>query len=84
MALFKKTKYNNIPDWALCALEYGTNECGNLTDEEIRLVEEFQSQFKLGYAMEVNWETLGFSSHPAFGLACNTFEVTFYEPIDLL
>ena len=81
MAQFKKTKYN-IPDWALSALEYGTNQCDNLTDEDIRLVEEFQSQFKQGYVMEVNWETLGFSRFPAFGLACDTCEATFYEPID--
>lgn len=84
MAKFKKTKYDNIPEWALYALEYGTTQCDNLTDEDIRLVEEFQSQFKRGYVMEVNWETPCFSSHPEFGLACNTFEVTFYEPIDLI
>ena len=73
MAQFKKTKYDNIPDWALCALEYGTDECDNLTNEDIQMVHNFQQQFKRGYVMDVNWDTLGFSAYPAFGLACDTY-----------
>lgn len=82
MAKFKTTKYTNIPDWALCALEYGTDECYNLTPEDVELVHQFQSKFEKGYVMEVDWDTYGFCSCPAFGLACDTYAVTFYEPID--
>lgn len=75
---FKKTKYNNIPEWALCALEFGMYD--NLTEDEIAMVKDFQSQFKHGYVMEVDWDTRGFSSYPDFGKPCDTYEVTFYEP----
>ena len=82
MSQFKKTKYTNIPDWALCALEYGTDECDNLLEEEVDMIHKFQDQFKRGYVMEVDWDTLGFSAYPAFGLPCDTYEVTCFEPID--
>ena len=75
---FTVTRFTAIPDWALCALEYGTYD--NLTEEEIAMVKDFQSQFKNGYVMEVHWDTLGFSRYPEFGLACDTYEVSFYEP----
>ncbi len=82
MAKFRKETYTNIPQWAIYALEYGVDEDGSLNDEERQMILDFQATFDRGYVMEVNWESLGFSAFPEFGLACDTYEVDFYIPID--
>ena len=48
----------NIPDWALCPLEYGINsdEYG-LTDEDIAQIKDFQENvIGGGYYMDIHWE----------------------------
>lgn len=82
MANFKKETYTNIPEWAIYALEYGVNEDQTLNDEERKMVLDFQALFDKGYVMVVNWDSRGFSAFPEFGLACDTYEVDFYIPID--
>ena len=59
--------WNNIPEWAIFALEYGIEEELFLTDED-----------KNGYTMSVDWEAYReFDAYPAFGKPCKTYEVTF-------
>lgn len=42
-AHMKKTEWNNIPEWAIYALEYGTEEDGSLNEEERAMIEKFGS-----------------------------------------
>lgn len=71
--------FNNIPEWAIYALEYGGDECGALSEEDIAQVNAFvQENFPNGYYMSVKWEEYNyFNPHPAFGKACGTYEVDF-------
>lgn len=73
-----KSTWDNIPDWAIYALEYGVDEA-NLTDEDIAMVNTFiQNNFPHGYTMSVNWDQYNeFDVFPAFGLACKTYTVDF-------
>lgn len=75
----KKVTIDNIPEWAIYALEYGGDECGVLSEEDIALINAFVLEnFPDGYYMSVKWESYsGFTSHPAFGKACGTYEVDF-------
>lgn len=70
---------DNIPEWAINVLEYGGDECGALTEEDIALVNAFVLEnFPKGYYMSVNWEECNeFNTRPAFGKACKTYEVDF-------
>lgn len=75
----EKITFNNVPTWALYALEYGTNEAGDLSDEDIQEINNFVNEhFPHGYIMDVNWESEGFSCYPLFGLACDVVTVDFY------
>lgn len=71
----------NIPDWALCPLEYGINsdEYG-LTDEDIAQIKDIQENvIGGGYYMDIHWEDYNeFNTHPQFGLPAKTYEVDFY------
>ena len=40
-AHMKKTEWDNIPEWAIYALEYGTEEDGSLNEEERAMIEKF-------------------------------------------
>ena len=82
MAKLIEVRYSDIPEWAINALEYGVDGINNLTENEIEMVKEFQSKFKRGYIMEVDWDSLHFGYYPEFGLPCDTYEVSFFEPID--
>lgn len=75
----KKVTFYNIPEWAIYALEYGGDECGALSEEDIALINAFVLENSLnGYCMSVNWEECSeFNTHPAFGKACKTYEVNF-------
>ena len=59
--------WDNIPEWALYALEYGM-------DEDLFITENFPK----GYVMSVDWESYSeFDRYPAFGKPCKTYKVTF-------
>lgn len=40
-AHMKQTEWDNIPEWAIYALEYGTEEDGSLNEEERAMIEKF-------------------------------------------
>lgn len=71
--------WNNIPEWAIYALKYGCDECGDLSEEDIAQVNAFvQENFPNGYCMSVKWKEYDcFNRHPAFGKACETYGVDF-------
>ena len=71
--------WNNIPEWAIFALEYGIEEELFLTDEDKDLITRFIGEnFPNGYTMSVDWEAYReFDAYPAFGKPCKTYEVTF-------
>ena len=71
--------WNNIPEWAIFALEYGIEEELFLTDEDKNLITRFIGEnFPNGYTMSVDWEAYReFDAYPAFGKPCKTYEVTF-------
>lgn len=74
----QKLTWDNIPEWALYALEYGIEEA-NLSGEDAILVNTFlQNNLPHGYVMSVNWDQCSeFDRFPAFGLPCKTYEVDF-------
>ncbi len=78
--IMKKIKYDNIPEWAIYALEYGISEDTSLDDEHRTLVSEFiKSNFPNGYIMEVMWnDHTEFDRYPAFGKPCGTYSVNFW------
>ena len=64
-AHMKKTEWDNIPEWAIYALEYGTEEDGS----------------PKGYTMSVDWNACNeFDRYPAFGEPCKTCKVLFVSP----
>ena len=71
--------WDNIPEWAIYALEYGVDEANNLNDEEIAQIEEFtERNFPNGYTFSVRWDERNeFDRFPAFGLPCATYTVDF-------
>lgn len=79
----KTIVWDNIPEWAIYALEYGGDECGALSEEDIVLINAFVLEnFPDGYYMSVKWEEYNdFNTHPAFGKACKTYEVDFVVEI---
>ena len=71
--------WDNIPEWAIYALEYGVNEDGSLSDEDMAQIEEFtERNFPNGYMFSVRWDERNeFNVYPAFGLPCATYTVDF-------
>lgn len=71
--------WDNIPEWALYALEYGIDEDLFITDEDREMVNGFITEnFPKGYVMSVDWESYNeFDRYPAFGKPCKTYKVTF-------
>ena len=54
-AHMKQTEWDNIPEWAIYALEYGTEEDGSLNEEERAMIEKFVgTHFPKGYTMSVD------------------------------
>ena len=78
--IMEKIEYDNIPEWAIYALEYGISDDMSLDDEHQTLVSEFiKSNFPNGYIMEVLWNKYtGFDRYPAFGKPCGTYSVNFW------
>ena len=66
-AHMKKTEWDNIPEWAIYALEYGTEEDGSLNEEERAMIEKFVgTHFPKGYTMSVDWNACNeFDRYPA-------------------
>lgn len=71
--------WDNIPEWAIFALEYGTGEEQSMTDEDREMISRFTGEnFPDGYTLSVDWESFKeFDTNPAFGKACKTYKVTF-------
>lgn len=71
----------DIPEWALCPLEYGVNSDEyDLTDEDIAQIKDFQENvIGEGYYMDIHWNDYNeFDRHPQFGLPAKTYKVDFY------
>ena len=65
--------WDNIPEWALYALEYGMDEDLFITDEDREMVTGFITE-----NFPVDWESYSeFDRYPAFGKPCKTYKVTF-------
>lgn len=81
-AHMKKTEWDNIPEWAIYALEYGTEEDGSLNEDERAMIEKFVgTHFPKGYTMSVDWNACNeFDRYPAFGEPCKTCKVLFVSP----
>ena len=70
----KFVKIDAIPEWAVNYMTYG--EPGDLTNEEMDLVDSFMDE--LGLVRIVGLEEEGyFCSHPAFGLATTCYDCSF-------
>lgn len=71
--------WDNIPAWAIYALEYGVDEDVSLNDEDMAQIKEFtEKNFPHGYTFSVRWDERNeFDSCPAFGLPCATYAVDF-------
>lgn len=71
--------WDNIPEWAIFALEYGIEEELFLPNEDLEMISRFIGEnFPNGYTMSVDWESCTeFNPRPAFGKSCKTYKVTF-------
>lgn len=50
--------WDNIPEWAIFALEYGIEEELFLTDEDLKMISGFITEnLPNGYTMNVDWES---------------------------
>lgn len=76
----KCKQFTDIPEWAIFALEYGTNEDASLNEEDIEQINAFVDEnFPNGYYMVVDWDSYtSFCPYPRFGLATGTYTVVFY------
>jgi hypothetical protein len=67
----------SIPEWAVCAIEYG--DFSGLSDEEESLINGFFEDFPLS-RFTIQWgNDRFFSNNPAFGLPCTCIEAEIYE-----
>lgn len=75
----KTPVWDNIPEWAIYALEYGIEEELFLNEEDKDMIARFiEENFPGGYTMNVDWKSCReFDSHPAFGKPCKTYRVIF-------
>ena len=78
----KTLVWDNIPEWAIFALEYGTREELFLSEEDKKMITKFIAEkLQNGYTMSVDCESYKeFDTNPAFGKACKTYKVTFVIP----
>ncbi len=72
-----------IPEYAVCAIEYG--DFSGISEEDEREIKNFlKKEFPKGYV--VDWRANDrdaepyFSSRPAFGLTTSVIDADFYEP----
>jgi hypothetical protein len=67
----------SIPEWAVCAIEYG--DFSDLSDEEKSLISGFFEDFPLS-RFTIQWgNNLYFSNNPAFGLPSTCIDAEIYE-----
>lgn len=69
-----------IPSWALCYIFNG--DAGNLTDEEQDMIDNFLDRYP-GATYDIKEENLDspyFTMSPAFGLACDVYDMDIYLP----
>ena len=70
--------WENIPSWAIYALEYGIEDPILEADEEEMIIKFLEENFPNGYIMTIDWDSRReFNPFPAFGKPCTTYEVTF-------
>lgn len=74
----RETVFTSFPSWAVAYAYYGADSAGNLTEEEIQLVDEFLADYG---DIVCSSEDQEFTWTPAFGLACNVCSVTFWKYI---
>lgn len=75
----KTSVWDNIPEWAIFALEYGIEEELFLSAEDKDMISRFIDwNFPNGYTMSVDWDSYKeFDRYPAFGKPCKTYRVSF-------
>lgn len=78
--IMRKIEYDNIPEWAIYALEYGVDNDESLdTDDRLHVSDFVKSNLSEGYTMEVLWDKYtAFDRYPAFGKPCATYNVIFW------
>ena len=70
--------WENIPSWAIYALEYGIEDPILEADEEEMIIKFLEENFPNGYIMTIDWDSRReFNPFPAFGKPCATYKVTF-------
>ncbi len=68
-----------IPEYAMCAIEYG--DYTGLEEEDEEAINEFlESEFPNGYVVDWKDGAPYFTSYPAFGKATDVIDADFYEP----
>lgn len=71
-----QTTVDNFPTWALFYTYYGSDAAGDLTAEEMQMVDEFTAEF--GGIVDVSKEH-SFNYSPFFGLACECCTASFWK-----
>ena len=68
-----------IPEYAVCAIEYG--DFTGVSDEDEKDIKDFLSkEFPNGYVADWQTDEPYFTSCPAFGQATTVIDAEFYEP----
>ena len=75
----KTLVWDNIPEWAIFALEYGIEEEFFLSDKDKEIITRFIAEnFPNGYPLSVDWDSYKeFDRYPAFGKPYKTYKVIF-------
>ena len=71
----RSEQIDNFPEYMVCYAYYGEPDY-DVTDEDIKLYEEWRERNGYGEFLSIDGEHY-FSSHPAFGLACDVVPVSF-------
>ena len=70
--------FTDFPSWAVPYAYYGADSAGDMTEEEIALVDAFLQEFG---DIVCSADEQEFSWSPAFGPACNVCPATFWKYI---
>lgn len=73
-----ETTFDNFPTWALCYAYYGADSAGDLTAEEIAMVDAIKAEYG---SMVYSDEDEYFDWFPLFGLACDVCAATFWKSL---
>lgn len=71
-----ETVFTTFPSWAVPYAYYGQDAAGDLTEEEMQLVDDFLSEYGDIVCSSDDQE---FSWNPFFGPACNVLPATFWK-----